>query len=105
LSAAFDIVNTDMLIKRLKTISLPDDFIGLIKVWLENRSYHVNIDGVNSILYDLLLGTAQGSILGPVIYTIFVSPFFDLEDLYAFANDAFISRATYNASSATWKNM
>jgi hypothetical protein len=41
-------------------------------------------------LYDLLLGTVQGSILGPVLYAIFVSPMFDLEELSAFADDTFI---------------
>jgi hypothetical protein len=31
--------------------------------------------------YDLLLGTVQGSILGPVLYAIFVSPLFKIADL------------------------
>ena len=37
--------------------------------------------------YDVLLGTVQGSVLGPVLYAIFISPLFDLEDLSAFADD------------------
>ncbi len=28
----------------------------------------------NSIIFDLLLGTVQGSILGPVLYALYVSP-------------------------------
>ena len=39
------------------------------------------------LLYDLLLGTVQGLVLGPVLYAIFISPLFDLEDLSAFADD------------------
>ena len=30
---------------------------------------------------------SQGSVLGPVLYAIFISPLFDLEDLSAFADD------------------
>ena len=90
LSSAFDLVNIDLLIKRLKKVGLPSDIVNLISCWLRNRSFYVNIDGENSILYDLLLGTVQGSILGPVLYAIFVSPMFDLADLSAFADDTFI---------------
>ena len=46
-----------------------------------------SIDGINSTLYEVLLGTAQGSVLGPVLYAIFISPLFDLEDFSAFADD------------------
>ena len=34
LSAAFDVVDVNLLTKRLKIIGLPDDLLGLIKVWL-----------------------------------------------------------------------
>ena len=54
LSSAFDVVNIDLLIKRLKIVGLPDDVVNLIKVWLINRSFYVSVDGENSILYDLL---------------------------------------------------
>jgi hypothetical protein len=45
-----------------------------------------------------LLGTVQGLILGPVIYAIFVSPLFDLEDLFAFADNTFIPRIGENST-------
>ncbi len=81
--AAFDIVNI-MLIKRLKIVGLPDDVVDLIEVWLKERSYYVSIDGVNSVLFEL-----HGSILGPVLYTIFVSHLFDLDFFLAFVDDNF----------------
>ena len=77
-------------------MGLPEDVISLIRVWLSDRSYYVSVEGANSIMYDLLLGTVQGSILGPVLYAIFVSPLFDLEDLFAFADDTFILRTSSN---------
>jgi hypothetical protein len=37
-------------------------------------------------------------ILGPVLYAIFVYPLFDMEDLFAFADDAFIPRIGENTT-------
>ena len=92
LSAAFDMVNTNLLIKRLKIVGIPSDVVDLIKIWLSDRSFYVNIDGRNSILSELFCGTVQGSILGPIIYVIYVSPLFDLHKLTNFADDNFIIR-------------
>ncbi len=39
LSAAFDLVNIDLLIKRLEIVGLPMDVIELITVWLKNNAY------------------------------------------------------------------
>jgi hypothetical protein len=90
LSSAFDPVNINLVIKRLTKIGLPCDVIRLISSWLRERSFYVSIDGENSVLYNLLLHTVQGSILGPVLYAIFVTPMFDLAELSAFVDDTFI---------------
>jgi hypothetical protein len=88
LSAAFDIVNIDLIIKRLRILGLPNDNMDLIKVWLKNHMFYVTVEGKNSMLY----GTVQGSILGPVLYAMFVSPLFNLEEIFAFADDIFVAR-------------
>ena len=36
LSAAFDVVNIDMLLARLEIVGMPGDVIDLIEVWLRN---------------------------------------------------------------------
>ena len=43
LSSAFDVVNIDLLIKRLIIIRIPDDIVTLISVWLKNRSFYVMV--------------------------------------------------------------
>ncbi len=96
LSAAFDIVNINLLLKRLNIIGLPRDVIDLVGVWLRERSFYVSIDGSNSLIFDLLLGTVQGSILGPILYAVFVSPLFDIEEFDAFADDTYIPRWNSN---------
>ena len=45
LSAALNIVNTQILMRRLKILGLPNDVLGLINVWLTNKSYYVAING------------------------------------------------------------
>lgn len=92
LSAAFDVVNIELLIKRLKLIGIPKDVVELIKIWLKNRLFYVDIDGECSFLKTSDTGTIQGSRLGPILYAIFVSPLFDLEKLTNYADDNFIIR-------------
>ena len=77
----------ELLLKRMRIIGLPNDLVNLVSVWLKQRSFVVYIDGNNSLLYHVLLGKVQGSVLGPVNYAIFFSPLFDLEDMSAFADD------------------
>ena len=90
LSAAFDLVNVEILIKRLKIIGFPSDLIDLIRIWLTNRKFYVDVDGVCSTLIESDTGTVQGSILGPILYAIFVSPLFDLTHMTNFADDNFV---------------
>ncbi len=52
----------------------------------------MSVKGSNSTLYDLLLGTVQGSILDPVLYAIFAAPLFDLQYFLAFVDAKLIVR-------------
>ena len=50
LSAAFDIVNVDLLIKRLVILGLPSDVIKLIEIWLVERYFYVSVNGSDSMV-------------------------------------------------------
>ena len=93
LSSAFDMVNIDLQLKCIRIIGLPNDVISLITVCLNERMNYVSIDIVNSVLYDLLLGTVQVLFLGLIIYSLFVSPLFYVESLLSFVDDSYISIA------------
>ena len=90
LSAAFDVVNIDLLLERLRLIGLPADLVALIQVWLKDRFFYVEIGDLTSILHSINSGTIQGSILGPLLYALFVSPLFDLAKMTLFADDNYI---------------
>ncbi len=90
LSSAFDLVNVELLIKRLRIIGLPNDVVRLIRTWLTDRKYYVKVGEIFSTIHYSSTGTIQGSVLGPVLYAIYVSPLFDLTSITNFADDNFI---------------
>jgi hypothetical protein len=73
-------------------MGFPDDTVELVKNWLPNRLFCQHWWQKFDTIYDLLLGTVQGSILGPVLYVIFVSPVFKITHLDAVVDDTFFSR-------------
>ena len=90
LSSAFDVVNIELLLKRLRIMGLPSDIVLLISEWLQTRYFYVSIEGDNSYVHQSGVGTVQGSILGPILYALFVSPLFDLAKMTLFADDNYI---------------
>ena len=80
ISAAFDVVNTDLLLKRLRIMGLPDDVVGLIETWLRNRLFYIQVNDLNSKFIAMDTGTIQGSILGPIHNEIFEKPLYDIKN-------------------------
>jgi hypothetical protein len=81
LSAAFDLVNLNLLFKRLNKMGLPKGVISLLEVWLLNRFFYVEANGNNSKVQNSDIGTVHGSIPGPFLYALFIRPLYDLEKL------------------------
>ena len=49
LSSAFDVVNINLLLKRMRISGLPDDVVRLVEIWLTDRKYYVSVNGKHSI--------------------------------------------------------
>ena len=87
LSAAFDVINTEVLMKRLGRIGIPVDLLKILESWLTNRTAYVEVSGVCSSYFRVDCGTVQGSILGPVLFNLFISPLIRTEKILAYADD------------------
>ena len=71
LSAAFDLVNCSILLKKLELYGLKSDFVQWIKCYMSNRKQAVWVDHILSDWLDVDVGVPQGSILGPLLFVIF----------------------------------
>ena len=73
MSAAFDIVDHSLLMKKLELYGFESNISKWIRSYLADRSQAVCIDGSLSRLLPVRQGVPQGSILGPLLYTIFTN--------------------------------
>ena len=73
MSAAFDIVDHSLLLKKLEMYAFDSNMVEWISSYLSGRTQSVCIDGCLSRLRPVEHGVPQGSILGPLLYTIFTN--------------------------------
>ena len=79
LSAAFDTVDYDILFRRLThRLGIQGSVLKWLKSYLRSRSQCVTIRGVMSVLVELLFGVPQGSVLGPLLFVMYVLPLSDI---------------------------
>ena len=73
LEKAFDTVNHQILISKLKHYGLKDPAISWFSSYLSNRSQKVNLNGQTSDSRSVSCGVPQGSILGPLLFLIYIN--------------------------------
>ena len=73
LQKAFDTVNHDILLKKMEFIGFSEETIKWFKSYLSNRKFKVRIKNTFSEPGNLLCGVPQRSILGPVLFLLYVN--------------------------------
>ena len=99
LSKAFDCVNPMLLIEKLKAYGLDEKAVNLIQSYMSNRKLCVRVQNIHSSLSDILKGVPQGSILGPIIFNVFLNDIFlfvEKATLFNYADDNSLSYSHRN---------
>lgn len=87
LSKAFDVIDHEILLYKAYRYGIRGVAHKWLKSYLFNRQQYVDIDGAKSLLQTLLCGVPQGSILGPLLFLIYVN------DIYRSTNKTILSYA------------
>ena len=73
LSKAFDCISHDLFIVKLSTYGLSDETLAYIFSYLSGRKQSAKINDCYSIFELILSGVSQESILGPILFNIFIN--------------------------------
>ena len=92
---AFDKLVFNTLLSKLKQIGISGKLARWLHSFLTGRQQYVTVNGFRSFLFDVLSGVPQGSVLGPLLFIIFIN---DIDKevvssfLSSFADDTRISK-------------
>ena len=91
---AFDTVPHRRLLEKLKAYGINGDVLEWVKDYLSNRTQIVSVNGTESDLGLVLSGVPQGTVLGPLLFVVYINDMLDTvsSDALLFADDTKIYR-------------
>lgn len=99
LQKAFDRVWHDGLIYKLMQLNVPNYIVKILHSYLAGRSFYINLDGVKSSVKNIEAGVPQGSLLGPVLFNIFINdiPEDSKTSLAVYADDTAVYSSSFSS--------
>ena len=99
-SKAFDKVWHEGLLYKLECNGISGNLLNLIRNFLSNRKQRVLLNGKNSEWADISAGVPQGSVLGPLLFLVYINDLVENVrcDIKLFADDTSLFSAVYDES-------
>ncbi|CAG9120858.1 unnamed protein product, partial [Plutella xylostella] len=94
-SKAFDRIDHVMLLKKLLSVGIRGDLFRWLKSYISNRTQSVVLNGYMSAWKNIPSGVPQGSLLGPLLFIIFINDIdicFNHSEFLLFADDMKVFR-------------
>ena len=86
LSKSFDTLNLDLLIAKLEAYGFYKNSLNYIQSYLHNRLQRPNVNNNFSLSKDIFSGVPQESILGPLMFNIYIN------GIFIFSNNVYLSK-------------
>ena len=89
-SSAFDTIDHPILVHRLQAdFGFTDTVLQWFSSYLTDRTHYVSLSNHCSAFTHVHSGVPQGSVLGPILFTMYIKPFSDIIDSHSIIHHSF----------------